>query len=209
SDLDHAIVREGLQMIFSSHPDLTVISTAGDGREAIARSEALRPDVIVMDIAMPGLNGIEATLAICKRLPSVRVIMLSMYHTSEHVFRAIQAGARGYILKESAGAELVTAVRMVMAGKRYYGNGVERPVGSDIDSALSNRATPLESLSSREREVLQFVVEGKTSAEIAGVLSLSPKSVETYRSRLMKKLGIENTASLVKFAVQHGVTSLK
>jgi DNA-binding NarL/FixJ family response regulator len=206
---DHAVVRDGLRMILGAKKDLTVIGTVASGREAVAKAGALHPDVILMDIAMPGMNGIEATRVICQDSPSIRVIILSMYHTGEHVFRALQAGARGYVLKESAGEEVVQAVRAVMKGKSFYGKGVERPSKDVLAASPSAPKSPLDSLSIREREVLQFVVEGKTSAAIAEMLGLSPKSVETYRSRLMKKLGVENVPSLVKFALQHGFTSLQ
>jgi DNA-binding NarL/FixJ family response regulator len=200
---DHAVVRDGLEMILGTASDIEVVGQARNGRDAIAQAEALRPEVIVMDIAMPELNGIEATRLICGRLPSTRIIILSMHNTREHVFRAFQAGAAGYLLKESAGVEVVKAVRAVMKGQRYIGRGVEIPPKTG-DADLSK--SPLDSLSHREREVLQLVVEGKTSAEIAEILSLSPKSVETYRSRLMLKLGINNVPALVKFALLHGIT---
>lgn len=197
---DHAIVREGLAMILGAADDLVVAGEAGNGRDAVALTEVLNPDVVVMDIAMPELNGIEATRVIRGRFPQTRVIVLSMHNTSEHVFRALQAGARAYLLKETAGAGLVTAVRAVMRGECYLGEGVEAPA-----TTVSAKG-PLDSLSPRELEVLQLVVEGRTSAEIAEMLSLSPKSVETYRSRLMLKLGVANIPALVRFALQHGIT---
>ncbi len=197
---DHALVRDGLRMILEAEDDLSVVGTAANGRDAIAQAEALRPDVIIMDIAMPQLNGIEATAIICSALPEARVIVLSMHQTREHVHRAMQAGAEGYILKESAGTEVVKAVRSVMKGHRYFSHGL------DFHPAAHPPKSPLDLLSRREREVLQLVVEGRTSAEIADALSLSPKSVETYRSRLMLKLGLTNIPSLVKFALLHGIT---
>lgn len=200
---DHAIVREGLSMILEASEEMIVVGEARDGREAVSLAEALRPDVVVMDIAMPELNGIDATRIILERVPGVRVVMLSMHNTSEHVFRAMQAGARAYLLKESAGAGLVAAVRAVIRGDSYLGEGVDSP------APQPSPQSPLESLSQREREVVQLVVAGKTSAEIALILSLSPKSVETYRSRLMTKLGVNNISSLVKFALQHGITPFK
>jgi len=205
---DHAVVRDGLTMILESLNDLTVVGEAGNGREALAQAEALSPDVIIMDIAMPELNGIEATRMICERLPAVRVIILSMHQTIEHVFRALQAGARAYLLKESAGFSVVAAVRAVMRGQHYFGEGVEAPIKLKSDyHALTQ--SPLNSLSRRERETLQLVAEGNSNTTIAELLHISPKSVETYRSRLMLKLGVCNVADLVKFALQHGVTSLQ
>jgi len=198
---DHALVREGLKMILESLSDADVVGEARDGREVLEKAEALRPDVILMDISMPELNGIEATRIIRERLPAVRVIILSMHHTNEHVFRAIQAGALAYLLKESAGSYIVKAVREVMRGRLYFSDGIEPPI-----KTCNLSQSPIDSLSQRELEVIQFVAEGKTSAEIAEILSLSPKSVETYRSRLMLKLGVNNIPSLVKFAILHGIT---
>lgn len=203
---DHAVVREGLKMILESHGDITVVGSASNGREAIAMTEELRPGVVVMDIAMPELNGIEATGIIRERMPAARVIILSMHHTKEHIFRSIRAGAWGFLLKESAGSEIVNAVGAVLKGHRYFGKDVELPTDKFFGKDLKTAKSPLDSLSVREREVLQLVVEGKTSAEIAGILTLSPKSVETYRSRLMIKLGIDNIPSLVKFALLQGIT---
>jgi DNA-binding NarL/FixJ family response regulator len=203
---DHAVVREGLRMILEATGDMTVVGEALDGRDAIEKAGTLRPDVIIMDISMPEMNGIEATRIICERLPMVKIIILSMHHTNEHIFRAIQAGARAYLLKESAGASVATAIHTVMKDQYYFGAGVEAPPNVSRANSRTHPSSPLESLSQREREVLQLVVEGKTSVEIAGVLSLSPKSVETYRSRLMLKLGVSNIPSLVKFALLHGIT---
>ena len=203
---DHEIVRKGLAMIiFESLSDMVIVGEAKNGREALAQAEALSPDVIIMDISMPDLNGIEATRMICERLPSVRVIILSMHHTREHVFRAMQAGAWGYLLKESAGLNIIAAVNAVMKGRRYFSEGVEPPAQTRRGYSGST-ASPIDSLSPRELEVIQFVVEGKTSAEIAEILKLSPKSIETYRSRLMQKLSIGTISALVKFAILHGIT---
>jgi DNA-binding NarL/FixJ family response regulator len=203
---DHAVVREGLRMILEAKGDMTVVGEALDGRDAVEKAETLKPDVIVMDIAMPEMNGIEATRIICGRLPTVKIIILSMHHTNEHIFRAIQAGASAYLLKESAGAWVAKAIQTVMKGELYFGAGVEAPPKALNTSRRTQPSSPLESLSQREREVVQLVVEGKTSVEIAGILALSPKSVETYRSRLMLKLGVSNIPALVKFALLHGIT---
>lgn len=202
---DHAIVRDGLKMILESQREMSVVGEAKNGREALEQAVALRPDVILMDISMPELNGIEATRMIHEQLPKARIIILSMHHTDEHVFRGCQAGAMAFLLKESAGASVVKAIAAVMRGKTYFGEGVQSPDMSLYGSRVQQQS-PLDSLSLREREVLQLVVEGNTSARIAEALSLSPKSVETYRSRLMLKLGISNIPSLVKFALQHGIT---
>ncbi|MBI5483547.1 MAG: response regulator transcription factor [Deltaproteobacteria bacterium] len=206
---DHAVVREGLRLILESTGEMCVIGEAVDGRDALQKAEALTPDVIIMDIAMPEMNGIDATQLICKLLPAVKVIILSMHHTNEHIFRAIQAGAKAYLLKESAGASVMKAVNSVMRGQMYFGAGVDNPMQFAGSPSHTPSKSPLDSLSRREREVLQMVVEGKTSVEIAEVLFISPKSVETYRSRLMLKLSVTNIPSLVKFALQHGITPVE
>ena len=203
---DHAVVRDGLKMILESTEDIHVAAMAADGREAVALAEELRPDVILMDVSMPVLNGIEATRMVRERLSEIKVLVLSMHHTREHVFRAMQAGACGYLLKESAGSEVVTAVLSVMKGGCFFGKGVEKPLEPISRKDGDFPRSPLETLSPREREVLQLVVEGMTSAGIATILSLSPKSVETYRSRLMLKLGVTNIPALVRFAMQHGIS---
>ncbi|MBI5633342.1 MAG: response regulator transcription factor [Nitrospirae bacterium] len=203
---DHGIIRSGLKTLIESQQDMVVIGEADNGVDAVTRVIELRPDVVIMDISMPRLNGTEATKQISDALPEIKVVILSMHHTDEHVFRAMKAGARGYILKESAGPEVVNAVRAVMAGDYFFGNGVQEPPADHHRRGWQRSKSPIESLSSREREVLQLVAEGRTSIEIANMLSISQKSVETYRSRLMQKLGIENVAALVKFAVAHGLT---
>ncbi len=205
---DHAIIRQGLKMIIESLSDMTVVGEATDGRNALEKAEELRPDVIIMDISMPELNGIEATGMICKSQPSVKVIILSMHQTSEHIYQAMQAGARAYILKESAGSCVVDAVRTVMRGKIYFGDGIEEPHIMNGSHRMPLQS-PFESLSQRERETLQLVVEGKTNIMIGEILKISSKSVETYRSRLMMKIGVTNVPSLVLYAIQHGIITLK
>lgn len=204
---DHAIVRDGLHMILDAQPDFQVVGLASNGREAVQLVRKSKPQVLVIDIAMPELNGIDATRQILLLAPATRVVILSMHATSEHIFRALEAGAQGYVLKESAGKEVVAAVRMVMTGHRFLSQRISDTMTLDY---LRNREhpteSPLERLSSREREVLQLVVEGKSSKEIADSLHLSPKSVDTYRSRLMMKLDIHDVPALVKFAIEHGLT---
>jgi DNA-binding NarL/FixJ family response regulator len=201
---DHAMLRDGLKALLSASPDIHVAAEAGNGREAVRLALELRPDVMVMDLSMPDLNGIEAARLLRDKLPAVRVVILSMHSSSEHVFRALDAGAAGYLLKEAAGTELATAVRRVHAGRSYLSSAL---AGLDVAGQGTQRqGSPLNSLSTRERQVLQLVVEGRSSAEIAVIVSLSRKTVETYRSRLMKKLGVADVASLVKFAIQHGLT---
>jgi len=207
---DHAVLRDGLRYLLGAQADIEVVGDAGDGREAVRRAADLEPDVALVDVAMPGLNGVEATRQIAEVCAGTKVVMLSMHSTTEHVLSALEAGARGYVLKESAGAELVNAVRMVHSGHRYLSPSLSDLV---IDHALRSRqsgayASPLDLLSPREREVLQLVAEGRSSAEIAESLSLSPKTVDTYRSRLMRKLDISDVPGLVKFALQHRVITL-
>jgi DNA-binding NarL/FixJ family response regulator len=204
---DHAVVRDGLRLVLQSQPDIRVIGEAADGREAVQQALQHDPDVVVMDIAMAVLNGIEATVQIRDRCPGTEVLILSMHAGAEHVYRALQAGALGYLLKESAGAEVIDAVRCVHTGKRYLGAKISDTVFEDY-VRQRHTASPLESLSPRERQILQLVAEGKTSAQAAEIVSISSKSVETYRSRMMQKLRISDIPSLVKFAIQHGLTSL-
>lgn len=200
---DHTVMRAGLTTLIEIGAAATVVAAVANGRDAVAAAVRLMPDVVVMDISMPDLNGIEATRLIRERCPATQVVMLSMHSSREQVHRAFTAGATGYVLKDAAGTEVLAAVRAAAGGRRY----VSRAIGDfTIDStALSS---PLARLSSRERQVLQLVVEGKSSAEIAGLVHLSPKTVETYRSRLMKKLGVSDVPALVKFAIQHGITTL-
>lgn len=208
---DHAVVRDGLRHLLNAQPDIQVVGDAATGLAAVRRVLELQPAVVVMDIAMPELNGIEATRRIGAECPGVGVVILSMHATAEHVYRALQAGARGYVLKASAGAELVAAVRSVSQGLRYL---TPRVADLMVDEYLRQRsaddaADPLARLSPREREILQLVVEGHSSAEIAHRLSLSPKTVDTYRSRLMAKLDIGNLPDLTRFAIRHGLIPLE
>lgn len=208
---DHAIVRDGLIALLNTQSDIMVVGNAANGRDAVRDVEQLKPDVVVMDISMPELNGIEAAKQILELNPGINIIILSMYSTSEHVFRALQSGVRGYLLKESAATELVKAIKTVVKGRRYLSQVITDTVVNDYlkDHNPDRRKSPLNHLSTREREILQLVVEGKSSAEIGKILFLSTKTIETYRSRMMSKLDIKDLASLVKFAVQHGLTSLE
>jgi len=201
---DHAVLRSGLKALLEATPDIRVVGEAPDGRKAVEAALDLKPDVIVMDIAMPEMNGIDAARTLRDKGSSARIVMLSMHSSPEHVYRALDNGALGYLLKESAGAEVITAVRAAFAGHRYLSRMLSSAV---LDGgASSHPSSPLERLSLRERQVMQMVVEGKSSADIAEVVHLSPKTVETYRSRLMKKLDVPDVPALVKLAVQHGLT---
>ena len=209
---DHAIVRDGLRVLLEAQPDLQVIGEANNGRDAVRRVVELRPDVAVLDIAMPELNGLEAARQIRESCEDTQIIILSMHSSTAHVFQALQAGATGYLLKASSGASVVEAVRTVHAGRRFMSPEiVDKLVALSLHQQgvqHSETPNPLAHLSPREREVLQLVVEGKSSAAIADILHLSPKTVETYRGNLMKKLELPNLPELVKFAIRHGLTPL-
>ncbi len=203
---DHAIIRDGLRALIEARDDLEFVGGAADGRQAVTDVDALRPDVVIMDISMPLRSGIEATAMLAASSPSSRVIILSMHATTEHVYHALHAGARGYLLKSAAGSELVEAVRSVHAGKRYFSQKVADLLVEDYVRE-GRPKSPVEALSVREREILHLIAEGRTSAEAARMLSLSPKTVETYRSRIMQKVGVDDLVGLVKFAIVHGLTS--
>lgn len=203
---DHAMIREGLRSLLEKQEFIEVVGEAATGAECLALLAAWRPDVVVMDISMPDLNGIETTREIVRQWPGVRVVILSVHSTTEHVYQAFAAGAMGYVLKESIGKELLKAIRAAHCAKWYLSEKIE--AAGDRHGLLAAARSPLESLSQRERQVLQLVVEGHASVEIAARLGLSTKTVETYRSRLMHKLGVSEITALVKFAIQHGLTTL-
>lgn len=208
---DHAVLRDGLRALLDIEPDIKVVGEAANGREAVRQVTKLCPSVVIMDIAMPELNGIEAAHQIHEQCPNTRIIIFSMHSSTEHIFRALQAGALGYLLKDQAGDEVANAVRTVNAGQHYLSPRISESVIQDYlrQGGQPEIVSPLDRLSAREREILQLVVEGKSSAEIADILHLSPKTVETYRSRMMQKLDINDLPTLVKFAIQHGVTHLQ
>jgi DNA-binding NarL/FixJ family response regulator len=205
---DHAVVRDGLQALLAAQTDIRVVGSFGDSGRAVQFASEAPPDVAVLDIAMPGLDGIEAARRIHDLCPDTHILMLSMHASPEHVYQALRAGASGYVLKESAGGEVVAAVRAVHAGERYLSGKISPRV---LDDYIRERGTdhPLERLSRRELQVLKLTVEGHTSGQIGALLELSPKSIDTYRSRMMRKLDIDDLASLVKFAIRHGVTSVE
>lgn len=205
---DHAVVAEGLRYIVEAQADIRVLACLQDGRSAVRYADEHKPDIVLIDHSMPCLNGTEATRLIRERLPKTRVIMLSMHSDQVHVLRALQAGAAGYVVKRSAAKEVVEAIRTVHRGRRYLSRElVDLVVGHIADGpAIEN---PLDRLSSRERQVLQLLAEGHAIGEIATTLSLSPKTVDTYRARMMEKLGIHDFAALVRFAIQHDITPLE
>jgi DNA-binding NarL/FixJ family response regulator len=211
---DHAVLRDGLKSLLEKNSDIKVVGEAANGRDAVLKVTEICPDVVIVDIAMPELNGIDVTRQIKDACRSIRVIVLSIYSTNEHIFQALRAGADGYVLKESAGSEVLAAVRAVHAGRRYLCKKILKRL-SDIDahpkhSGYNIKAqSPLDRLSPRERQILQFVVEGKSSSQIADKLSLSAKTVDTYRSRLMCKLGATDRTGLIKIAIQIGLTTME
>ncbi len=206
---DHAIVRDGLRALLEASRDFIVIGDAADGAQAVRQVLDLQPDVVVMDISMPTLNGINATQQILDASHHIRVVILSMLGTPEHIFRALQSGARGYVLKESAGREVMEAIRAVYAGEFYFSPQITDTLISDYlqSRGQTHTKSPLEILSQRERQVLQLVVEGKSSAQIAEILFLSPKTVDSYRSRMMHKLGTPDLPSLIKYVLKEGLFS--
>jgi DNA-binding NarL/FixJ family response regulator len=204
---DHAVVRDGLRALLELQPDIEVVGSFGDAVGALRFCSRNHADVVVLDVAMPGTSGIDAVKQVHDACVDAKVLMLSMHSGSEYVARALRAGAEGYVVKESAGDEMVEAVRTVHAGRRF----LSRKIALDRFEGAPNRDSPedpLERLSARERQVLKLVVEGHSSNEIAAQLRLSSRSIDTYRSRMMGKLGVDDLASLVKFAIRHGVTSL-
>ena len=205
---DHGVVAEGLRHVIEAQPDMQVIACVENGSDAVRWALQASPDIVIMDYAMPVLNGNEATRMIRERCPRVGVVMLSMYSDPGYVLRALQAGAGGYIVKKSAASEVVEAIRKVHAGQRFL--STQFTEGS-IDRLIqeATQADPLTRLSSRERQVLQLLAEGRTNSEIAATLAVALKSVETYRARLEQKLGLHDVASLVKFAIQNRVISME
>jgi DNA-binding NarL/FixJ family response regulator len=204
---DHAVLRDGLATLLAAQPDMEVIGTAANGREAIAEVIRLTPRVAIIDISMPELDGIEAARQILAANPDIHVMILSMHAGAQHVFHALEAGVRGYLLKESASREVIEAVRIVQAGRRYLSPRVAEIVAQGVTDRSG--VSPLSSLSQREREILKLVADGHSSAKIGALLHLSPKTVDTYRSRMMQKLHVTDLAGVIKLAIQHGLTSLE
>jgi DNA-binding NarL/FixJ family response regulator len=203
---DHAIVREGLHMVLAAHRTIEVLGEASDGREALDLVELLRPDVVVMDIAMPNLNGLEATRQIKRRSPDVRVVILTMHENQEYFVQIIKAGATGCVLKRSAGTELVTAIEAAARGESYFSPAIATVVMEDYRRLLSQPASAeVNPLTEREREILQLVAEGRTNREIADLLTVSIKTVQAHRSNIMEKLGAHDRTDLVKYAIRMGM----
>jgi DNA-binding NarL/FixJ family response regulator len=199
---DHAMVRQGFRLILAAQEDMEIAGEAGNGREAVEMAETLQPDVVVMDVAMPELNGIEATRRLAASHPRIRVLALSMHKDSVYVREILHAGAKGYLLKDSIDRDLVAAVRAVARGEGYLSPGVSEAVLSDFRRHVTD---PLDLLTSREREVLQMIAEGKTNKEIAVKLSLSVYTVDAHRGRIMEKLNLHSMGELVRFAMRNGL----
>lgn len=197
---DHTIVREGLRAMLALQSDLEVVGEASDGNAAVSLAKDLSPDVVVMDLSLPGLNGVDATAAIVGACPSTRVLVLSMYGGPEHVRPAVRAGASGYLVKGTGVSELVSGIRAVAKGEPWFSHGIAAILLRDADGGAG-------SLTPREREVLRYVAEGLSSAEIARTLDLSVKTVESHRSRIMTKLDVTNAAGLVREAIRLGLVS--
>jgi len=204
---DHAMVREGLRMILEAHPDMEVVGEAATGQEAVALAQELEPDVVIMDLAMPGMGGLEAIRLLQERRPQVRVLALTMYDDPDHFFQALHAGASGYVVQGGSSADLVAAVRAVHEGGVYLYPTVAKALVSDYLRQMGpeEERASLEALSQRERQILQLIAEGKTAQEIADQLYLSINTVHTYRRRIMEKLGLHNRAQLIRYALRKGI----
>jgi DNA-binding NarL/FixJ family response regulator len=204
---DHALFREGVRALISTSGDLEVLGEAADGKEAIEQVKKLHPDVILMDIAMPGLGGLEATLEIRRLFPKVKVLILTQYDNPEYLYRFLKAGVSGYVLKRAAGTELVAAIRAVYQRGTFLHPAVAPAIveGYLRGSQSAEQKEPYETLTDREKQVLKMVAEGKTNKDIAGILEISVKTAMAHRANLMEKLGMHNKTELVKFALQHGI----
>jgi DNA-binding NarL/FixJ family response regulator len=200
---DHTIVRQGLVGILEAAEDIEVVGQAADGAEAVEKASKAKPDVVVLDVSMPHLSGLEAARRIHESLPGTKVLVLTMHDDGEYVLKMVRAGASGYLLKDSAASELLAGIRALKRGEAYFGPHASRALAEAYQSDRPLPADPFERLTDREREVFQLVVEGKTNAQIADLLFISPKTVDNHRTRMMEKLGLHGTAELVRFAAKH------
>lgn len=206
---DHTLVRQGLRRILEEQPDWQVVAEAGNGFEAVRLAAELRPDIVILDIGMPQLNGLEAARQIAKRLPSVRILMLSMHADEVHITRAVQAGACGYLLKDSADVDLVKAVTATAQGKSFFSPAAATVMLDDYRRSLTERGVGdrYETLSEREREIFQLIAEGRSNKAVADLLCISPATVETHRAHVLEKLDLHNVAEIVLYAVRRGIIS--
>jgi DNA-binding NarL/FixJ family response regulator len=204
---DHALVRAGFSALLKKLPGIEVIAEAADGREALALTKAHQPDLVLMDVSMERLNGLEATARIVKEYPNVRVLMLSAHSNEEYVKQALLAGAAGYLLKGASIAELELAIQAVVRGETYLSPAISKQVVADYIRRVESEASPLELLTPRQREILQLIAEGHSNKEIARMLHVSAKTIETHRTQLMERLDIHDVAGLVRYAIRAGVLS--
>jgi DNA-binding NarL/FixJ family response regulator len=206
---DHTLTRQGLRKILEEQPDWEVVSETSDGREAVRQTLELQPDVVILDIGMPLLNGIDATRQIIRRLPAMNILILSMHAEEAYITQAMKAGARGYLLKDSADTDLIRGVIAVAAGKSFFSPSVAKVMLDDYVRHLGEKGIVdrFETLSEREREIFQLIAEAHSNKEIAELLSVSPATVETHRAHILQKLDVHNTAELVLYAVRHGIIS--
>ena len=206
---DHTILRQGIKALLDNQSGIEVIAEAKDGREALTLIERLLPDVILMDIAMPGLNGLEATRRIKKKFPKIKVLVLTMYTNEEYVFQILQAGANGYLVKETAFQDLISAITAVYRDEAFMSPSISKKViNRYTQRAQKTNDTTCDVLTTREREVLQLIAEGSSSKKIAEALFISPKTVETHRTHIMDKLNIHNRTDLVKYAIRKGIVDI-
>ncbi len=199
---DHTIMRDGIRALLGIHDDIEIVGEASEGKEAIEKADELAPDVVIMDIAMPGMDGLEATRRITKKNPKTKVLVLSQYGDKEYILQAVRAGATGYVSKRALGTELALAIRSL-----HHGGSFLQPAGAKavIEGLLSQaEKDPYDKLTAREREVLKLIAEGKSSKEIADLLFISPRTAERHRANIMEKLNLKKTADLVKYAIQKG-----
>jgi DNA-binding NarL/FixJ family response regulator len=204
---DHTIVRQGLVGILKASDDVEVVGEAADGAEAVEKAAKLKPDVVVLDVTMPHLSGLEAARRIRETVPATRILVLTMHDDEEYVLKMVRAGASGYLLKDSAASELIAGIRALKSGNVYFGPHASRALAEAYKTDRPRPDDPFERLTDREREIFQLVVEGRTNAQIADLLSISPKTVDNHRTRMMEKLRIHGTAELVRFAAKHKLLS--
>jgi DNA-binding NarL/FixJ family response regulator len=206
---DHTVIRQGLRLLLERQDAFEVVGEAADGRQAIALAESTQPDVVVLDLAMPNLNGIEAARQIAARVPSAAIVVLSMHADESYLLQALKAGARAYLLKDSADADLIAAIRAVNEEKAFFSPTISRLLADDYIRQLQQRGTQdsYELLTPRERQILQLLAEGKSNKAVATILNLSPHTVDTHRGNIMQKLNLHSTPELVLYAVRKGVIS--
>lgn len=204
---DHTILRQGLLGILKASGEVEVVAEAGDGNEAVDKTLATRPDVVVLDITMPRLNGLEAARRIRKAVPGTRILVLTMHEDEEYVLKMVRAGVNGYLVKETAASELVAAIRALREGKAYFSPQAANVLAEALRGGRDVPEDPYGRLTEREREVLHLIVEGKSNPQVADVLCISPKTVDNHRTRLMEKLGVHSVAELMRWAARHGLLS--